>query len=94
MEYAIAILSEALNRLEDAFTNFVIKGTVPRTHIVALDNREKANQLKSAILAIREKMEEIKKKEEQDKVFKELSELSEEQLDENINKFFNSIKKK
>lgn len=86
MEYAINILTEALNRLDSAHLKFVIKGTVPRTHPVALDNRKKVFELESAIAAIKEKIEETKKKEEQEKLFKELSDLTPEQLEENINR--------
>ena len=52
MEYAKEILQQKLNQLNDAYIQFVGTGKVKKDSQVAIDNRNKAKQLESAILCL------------------------------------------
>ena len=49
MEYAIHILNEKLNQLQDAYVKFVVKGNVDTQSETAKQNRIKAESLTNAI---------------------------------------------
>ena len=49
MKYAIEILKERLEQMENAYQKFVVNGDVKPDSSVAIDNREKVKQLQSAI---------------------------------------------
>jgi hypothetical protein len=52
MEHAIEILKERLDKLNNAYSEFVLNGTVKTDSTVAIDNRKKAKDIEDALFRL------------------------------------------